>query len=120
MVQRRSWAIALFVAIFGMTSSARAERASVTTLRDGIDDLNARTKVIQPHIERGPPKVRAASEQAMSVVERDRASLTARLAVIDLLGEAFDEGGPAIREMTKTMEQAAFLLAMVERWYSLR
>jgi hypothetical protein len=120
MVQRRWWAIAAFVAVFGMTSSARAESRSVATIRDGVEDLDARTKVIRPLIERASPQARYASERMMSVIERDRASLLTRLAIIDILGGAFDDNGPAMHEMVQTMKGAARALSIVETWYGLR
>lgn len=120
MTQRRWWAIAAFVAVFGMTSPAMAGGASVATIRDGVKDLNARTKVIRPLVDRGPARARPESERLISIVDRDRASLSTRLAIIDILGGAFDEQGPAMGEMERTMTEAAWVLSIVESWYGVR
>jgi hypothetical protein len=116
-------ATATFAAAVGMTSSASAqsaESARVVAIREGIRALDDRSDAVRERIDRAPPVVRRESERVMVVVERNRVSLSTRLAIIELLGWTADKDGFAIHEMEAMITSAARLLSIVEGWYSMR
>jgi hypothetical protein len=113
-------AIAAFAAAVGSTSIARAENPEITALRQGVEDLDARASAIRRRAERSPPLLRRESERIVAVVDNRRMSLTARIAILELLGRTGDADAPPLVEMKATLEAADRLLSIVERWYGVR
>jgi hypothetical protein len=113
------FATATFVAVLGITSSASAESTRITAIRDALQELTARSRAIQSHVDRSPPKLRQVVGQVMDAIARDCVKVSTRLSLISLLGRSDEEGRP-VDEMEATMASVTKRVTEVERWYSMR
>jgi len=96
-------------------SSTSTTNSRLAALRQGVRELNARTKAVRALMEHATPQLRRHSRRVLVVVEQDQMSITARLDILQVTTAPADE--PKVRAMEATYAEAVKLLARVESWY---
>ena len=109
-------AVALAAGLLVIPHVAKADTTRMSAVRDGIKDLDARTKVVKEHAAQSPPQLREECTKIVDQIEKKQKFVATRLDVYALLGkEPADEA--SVRAVEAPYEDAERLLATVEGWY---
>jgi len=91
--------------------------ARLAALREGLSDLDTRTKAVRARVERTNPKLRGDAQRILDTVEQQRAQLVQRLDIVQAVVAEQGADEAIVRTMEATYEGADKLLMRVESWY---
>lgn len=115
----KSFAVAAFALVLGLSSQARAEPPRLASLRGQLEELDQRAKSVRTRAERAHPTLRQESERIVGVVDGQRTFLSTKLDIFQLRGsEAVSDA--TLKEMESRYVAAERLLGVVEGWYTAR
>lgn len=117
MTIRKLIASAVLTSTLATTTFASAESARSQGLRQGVEDLGVRAQTVHRLAASRRPAVRSEAERIINEVDRKRAMLVLRIAVVELLGTLDETNESVMFEMEGTLERAERLVSMVERWF---
>ena len=96
--------------------AASSTASRLAALRDGVREIDSRSKAVRALMEKATPQLRRHSKRILVSVEQDQMSLVARLEILRTVSSALDE--QTVKSMEATYGDAVKLLARVESWYT--
>jgi len=112
-------AIAITAGLVAIPQLAKAEAPRISVVREGIKDLDARTKVVKDHAARSSPRLKQECTRIVDEIEKKQKFVSTRLDVYALLGkDPVDEA--SLRAVEAPYQEADRLLSTVEGWYQTR
>jgi hypothetical protein len=107
-----------FSAAVSATGTARAD--AFDSVRVELEDVAERSRALHELVEHAAPAVRRDAERIVAAVDRKRASLSARIDLLELVGEPSEQLERPKLEMKSTLRFLDHLLGIVERWFGRR
>src|SRR5262245_10345055 len=109
----------LVTSALAVNALASAGNARTDALREGVQDVDARANVIRKRATRTRPAVRREVERVVMEIDRNRAMVEGRIAVLELVAPLERANERAMLEMENTLKLTQRLLYLVERWFGM-